>query len=333
MIISYKVSFLSRGSGPSQPAATAKLNNGGREKFPCFETEKPESWAIHAQGWSHVRCAVLSRRMPCLPSPPPAHVAAACPRKQRLSNGVGIPVFLRGGGRGISFSSPFAEAASLRIVRDVLVVSCSPRSCGPDRLSSTSPWQIAGTMDKVEFTPGEVLLQQGWPQTKAFFIADGQIRRERVVNDQTHQVVDTFGNTDPDKFGNKKIAIGALHVLHAEPAFANARALSKGHMFVLNSETIKGHLSDPKVSEEVVQSLAVEVRRQANQVRWLMRTPLLEQRPKKTNVIAGGELACPPRHILNPRPEGTPQTLNLVLGLLLALHRSFLNPRSSIRHP
>ncbi len=37
---------------------------------------------------------------------------------------------------------------------------------------------------------------------------------------------------------------------------------------------------------EVVHSLAVEVRRQSNQVRWLMRTPLLEQRPKKTNVIA-----------------------------------------------
>lgn len=240
------------------------------------------------------------------------------------------------GGRKRHFiqkSSLFAEAASLRIVRDVLVVSRSPRSCGPDRLSSTSPWQIAGTMDKVEFTPGEVLLQQGWPQTKAFFIADGQIRRERVVNDQTHQVVDTFGNTDPDKFGNKKIAIGALHVLHAEPAFANARALSKGRMFVLSSEVIKGHLSDPKVSEEVVQSLAVEVRRQANQVRWLMRTPLLEQRPKKTNVIAGGEPACPPRYILDPRLGGTPQTLNLVLGLLLALHRSFLNPRSDILDP
>ena len=40
------------------------------------------------------------------------------------------------------------------------------------------------------------------------------------------------------------------------------------------------------VSTEVVHSLAVEVRRQSNQVRWLMRTPLLEQRPKKTNVIA-----------------------------------------------
>jgi len=40
------------------------------------------------------------------------------------------------------------------------------------------------------------------------------------------------------------------------------------------------------LSTEVVHSLAVEVRRQSNQVRWLMRTPLLEQRPKKTNVIA-----------------------------------------------
>lgn len=76
-------------------------------------------------------------------------------------------------------------------------------------------------------------------------------------------------------------------MLHAEPAFANAKALSKGSMFVLTSDVLKAHLSDHTTSEEVVQSLAVEVRRQANQVRWLMRTPLLEQRPKKTNVIAG----------------------------------------------
>jgi len=146
--------------------------------------------------------------------------------------------------------------------------------------------KIAKDMEKVKFEPGEVILEQGWPQTKAFFIADGQIRRERVVNDQTHQVVDTFGNTEPDKFGNRKIAIGALHVIHSEPAFANAKAMSKGHMYTLPSQVIRAHLGDQKTGEEVVQSLAVEVRRQANQVRWLMRTPLLEQRPKKTNVIA-----------------------------------------------
>eukprot|EP00281_Chroomonas_sp_CCMP1168_P033706 CAMPEP_0206244864 /NCGR_PEP_ID=MMETSP0047_2-20121206/18390_1 /ASSEMBLY_ACC=CAM_ASM_000192 /TAXON_ID=195065 /ORGANISM="Chroomonas mesostigmatica_cf, Strain CCMP1168" /LENGTH=430 /DNA_ID=CAMNT_0053670123 /DNA_START=122 /DNA_END=1414 /DNA_ORIENTATION=+ len=146
--------------------------------------------------------------------------------------------------------------------------------------------RIAKDMDKETFQKGDILLEQGWPQTKAFFIADGQIRRERVVNDQTHQVVDTFGNTEPDKFGNKKIAIGALHVIHAEPAFANAKCMSTGHMYTLPSQVIKNHLGNAITSEEVVQSLAVEVRRQANQVRWLMRTPLLEQRPKKTNVIA-----------------------------------------------
>jgi len=50
---------------------------------------------------------------------------------------------------------------------------------------------------------------------------------------------------------------------------------------------LKRHLrSDPELGTEVVHSLSIEVRRQSNQVRWLMRTPLLEQRPKKTNVIA-----------------------------------------------
>uniref|UniRef100_A0A7S0E1Q6 Cyclic nucleotide-binding domain-containing protein n=1 Tax=Hanusia phi TaxID=3032 RepID=A0A7S0E1Q6_9CRYP len=141
-------------------------------------------------------------------------------------------------------------------------------------------------MSKEEFNKGQTILEQGWPQSRAFFIADGQIRRERVVNDQSHQVVDMFGNTEPDKFGNRKIAIGALHVLHEEPAFANAKAMSSGYMYSLPATVLKKHLESPQFSTEVVQSLAVEVRRQANQVRWLMRTPLLEQRPKKTNVIA-----------------------------------------------
>eukprot|EP00293_Proteomonas_sulcata_P004059 CAMPEP_0184329470 /NCGR_PEP_ID=MMETSP1049-20130417/144169_1 /TAXON_ID=77928 /ORGANISM="Proteomonas sulcata, Strain CCMP704" /LENGTH=364 /DNA_ID=CAMNT_0026651843 /DNA_START=35 /DNA_END=1129 /DNA_ORIENTATION=+ len=110
--------------------------------------------------------------------------------------------------------------------------------------------------------------------------------RQRMVNDQTHHIVDTFGNTDPDTFGNRKVAIGALHVLHSEPAFANATCMSDGHMYTLHTEVLKKYLGEREFSKEVVQSLAVEVRRQANQVRWLMRTPLLEQKPKKTNVIA-----------------------------------------------
>lgn len=152
--------------------------------------------------------------------------------------------------------------------------------------------RIASEMDLQRFEKGETLLEQGWPQTKAFFIADGQIRRERVVNDQSHQVVDMFGNTDPDKFGNRKIAIGALHVLHSEPAFANAKCHSAGYMYTLEATVLKRLLCDGAFSQEVVQSLAVEVRRQANQVRWLMRTPLLEQRPKKTNVISVGIAAA-----------------------------------------
>ncbi|KAJ1483855.1 hypothetical protein T484DRAFT_2554498 [Baffinella frigidus] len=108
--------------------------------------------------------------------------------------------------------------------------------------------KIAKDMDLLKFGKGDTLLEQGAPQSKAFFISDGQIRRERVVNDQSHQVVDMFGNTDPDKFGNRKIAIGALHVLHAEPAFANAKAMSDGHAYTLSSASLKKHLIDPTVS-------------------------------------------------------------------------------------
>jgi hypothetical protein len=92
--------------------------------------------------------------------------------------------------------------------------------------------------------PARLFCYDTFSEIRAFFIADGQIRRERLVNDRTHQVVgtplsfllvnldsnvwtiivtlyvfpvkfqvDTFGNTDPDQYGNRKIAIGALHVL------------------------------------------------------------------------------------------------------------------------
>ena len=47
---------------------------------------------------------------------------------------------------------------------------------------------MAKDMDRIEFSKGDLLLDQGAPQSKAFFIADGTIKRERVVNDQSHQV-------------------------------------------------------------------------------------------------------------------------------------------------
>jgi CRP-like cAMP-binding protein len=146
--------------------------------------------------------------------------------------------------------------------------------------------KVVKDMDRVEFSKGDILMKQGDPQDRAFFIANGQIRRERLVNDRSHQVVDTFGNTDPDQYGNKKIAIGALHVLKQEPSFADAKCMSNGYLYAMPSNTLQKHLMDAAFATQVVHSLSVEVRRQSNHVRWLMRTPLLEQRPKKTNVIA-----------------------------------------------
>ena len=56
------------------------------------------------------------------------------------------------------------------------------------RLNAWVVKQMAKDMDRVDFTKGDLLLDQGAPQTKAFFIGDGTIKRERVVNDQSHQV-------------------------------------------------------------------------------------------------------------------------------------------------
>ena len=179
-------------------------------------------------------------------------------------------------------------------------------------------------MERLDFKKGDIFIDQGAPQTKALFIADGTIKRERVVNDQSHQVIDVFGNTEPDKFGNRKVAIGALHVLHQEPSFANAMAMGPGYLYSLPSDVLKKHLrADSQLGTEVVQSLAVEVRRQSNQVRWLMRTPLLEQRPKKTNVIAVSIAALIGKTRLNflrnlrAWPSGTPRSL-MVLSRVYA---------------
>lgn len=76
--------------------------------------------------------------------------------------------------------------------------------------------------------------------------------------------MDTFGNTDPDQYGNRKIAIGALHVLkqvliHAlhsaaisnvdflcpqEPSFAHAKCMSNGYLYAMPSDVIQKHLMD-----------------------------------------------------------------------------------------
>jgi CRP-like cAMP-binding protein len=48
---------------------------------------------------------------------------------------------------------------------------------------------MAKDMDRVDFQKGDVLLDQGAPQSKAFFIGDGIIKRERVVDDVSHQVI------------------------------------------------------------------------------------------------------------------------------------------------
>ena len=75
--------------------------------------------------------------------------------------------------------------------------------------------------------------------------------------------MDTFGNTDPDQYGNRKIAIGALHVLkqvlifcesvawrakadfvRQEPSFAHAKCMSNGYLYAMPSDVLQKHLMD-----------------------------------------------------------------------------------------
>ncbi|KAG5184158.1 hypothetical protein JKP88DRAFT_269771 [Tribonema minus] len=135
--------------------------------------------------------------------------------------------------------------------------------------------RIASEMKRMEFKAGEVLLEQGEPQSRVYMITEGSVARLRFVDDQLHQV-ETVGSDA------RRGMFGALHVLREEPTYATAVTETDGVAYTLDSKVLNKLLdTDPNLGKEMLYSLSKEVFRMSK-----LRTPLLEQDPHPNNFFA-----------------------------------------------
>jgi len=134
---------------------------------------------------------------------------------------------------------------------------------------------VAKGMDKKIYKKGDVLSREGEPQEKMYVLALGSVVREKV-SDQTGNVhrIDTMlgGQT-----------VGSLHIMNKDPSYATTRCTSDVIAYELSADYFnKTFKSNPALAWEVANSLSREIRRHTK----LHRTPLLEQHPRKTPVLA-----------------------------------------------
>lgn len=139
------------------------------------------------------------------------------------------------------------------------------RYCSDENLS-----KIADRMTLKTFKPGEILIHQDEKSTHMFIVWKGSVIRLRKDEaNQIHQV-------DTKTCGT---SVNSLHLLREEPCFATAQAHSPVSVFELTSTDFNSLLDDASLAKEVVYSLSKEIRNQTK----LLRTPLLEQRPKEVH--------------------------------------------------
>jgi CRP-like cAMP-binding protein len=135
--------------------------------------------------------------------------------------------------------------------------------------------EIAQNMSKNVYRKDEVLSLEGQPQKKMFVIARGSVIREKTTEDGRVHHIDTFlgGQT-----------VGSLHVLNKDPSYATSKCTSEEVVtFELSAEKFDELFkTNPEFAWNVAYSLTHEVRRHTRQ----LRTPLLEQQPKKTPIVA-----------------------------------------------
>eukprot|EP00904_Undaria_pinnatifida_P001603 jgi/Undpi1/11443/HiC_scaffold_30.g13740.m1 len=140
--------------------------------------------------------------------------------------------------------------------------------------SDESIMKVVKHMRREQFSEGEVLLEQGDPQSRVFLITQGSVSRLRYLNEQLHQV-ETVGGE------NHRGMFGALHVLRAEPTYATALTETDGVAYTLESVKLNKLIeTDPAIAKEMLYSLSKEVFRMSK-----LRTPLLEQDPKPNSVL------------------------------------------------
>jgi len=132
--------------------------------------------------------------------------------------------------------------------------------------------KLVKQMVKKQYKKGDILINTGEPQKKMFVIATGTAVRERDINGQSHHIDTHLGGS----------TVGSLHVMGKDSAYATTKCQTDVVTYELPSEVINTYFDkNPSFAFDVVRSLTLEIRRYTK----AMRTPLLEQHPKKTPYI------------------------------------------------
>jgi len=130
-------------------------------------------------------------------------------------------------------------------------------------------------MKKQSYQHGQILSKEGEPQTKMFILAEGSVIREKCTEDgQIHHIDTHMGGQ----------TVGSLHIMNKDPCYATSRCTSTlCRTYELDSDIFnKFFLSNPNFAWNVAYGLTMEIRHYTK----LQRTPLLEQKGKKTPFIA-----------------------------------------------
>jgi len=139
--------------------------------------------------------------------------------------------------------------------------------------------KVAGHMKRIVYNRGDVILDQGHPQTEMYLVVDGQVRREREEHDAQIHYVDSGKQA-----GGKGTLYGSLHILEQDPSFASIHCTSDtAVVYQMTTDSLAAVLNFTEpIQQEVIYGLTKEIRRQSR----LHRTPLLEQHAKPTPIFA-----------------------------------------------
>src|SRR5690554_2850964 len=128
-------------------------------------------------------------------------------------------------------------------------------------------------MVKKNYQIGEILAQEGKPQTHMFIVKSGSIIREKTEIGRVHHVDTQMGGS----------TVGSLHVINRDPAYATSKCVTPVITYELSGEDLDDYfISHPFFAKRIALSLTKEIRRYTK----FYRTPLLKQHQKKTNLGA-----------------------------------------------
>lgn len=152
---------------------------------------------------------------------------------------------------------------------DLLKQSTLLKYCSEENLQP-----LLNRCERKVYKKGEILLKQGEPSLAMFVIANGDVTRERLINNQLHHI-------DTHKCGT---TVGSLHLIREDPVYATAKVTSDEVVtYTLKSKDLRELVhSNPKLAEDIIYSLTREIRTYTK----AQRTPLLEQHPKQTPYFA-----------------------------------------------